>query len=120
MSFVDPDLLDKWADDAKRKREEMETKARSVGGHTREICACGAVIRQCRCIGPHIDIASIEQCAACKANPQRANDSRAKAQSLAKQQLKLLVDAATPLDQMAIDVMRNTLAWLETQLKAAT
>jgi hypothetical protein len=35
-------------------------------GHFREVCSCGAVIRQCRCPGPH-EIRVIERgCPKCK------------------------------------------------------
>lgn len=35
--------------------------------HTRDVCACGQVIRQCRCAAPKVDVVVAEKCRRCSA-----------------------------------------------------
>lgn len=59
-----PKVLDReFAADAERER--------AVSGHGIDACACGAVISQCRCIGPHGPPRVV--CQTCKAcQPQKS------------------------------------------------
>lgn len=48
-------------------RDEDARARAQERGHGIDTCRCGAVLRQCRCIGPHIPRVVQETCPKCKA-----------------------------------------------------
>jgi len=42
--------------------EDLET---AMSGHGIDVCACGAVLRSCRCMGPHVPRVVAQSCPSC-------------------------------------------------------
>lgn len=49
-----------------QEADEDRRRATGTAGHTVDTCRCGAVLRQCRCIGPHTPRVVQDTCPKCK------------------------------------------------------